>query len=407
MYKPIEIADKVFSVGCRDWDIRDFHGYSTYEGTSYNAFLILDEKNVLIDTVKKEFKDELLDNISSIIDPSEIDIVISNHTEMDHTGALPGVMDRIGKEKPVYCSKMGLKNIKSHFPQNFNLHGVENGEELNIGEKTLSFMETKMLHWPDSMFTYLKEEKILFSSDAFGQHYAGSSVFDDKNGEDIMGHAAKYYANILLHLSSKIQQLLKSVQESGLEIKMICPDHGVLWKDDIGTILEAYDRWSLQKPEKKAVILYDTMWKSTAKMAKEIAKGVESCGVSVKLMNTRQCHRSDIITELLDAGAVAVGSPTLNNGIFPVIADIITYIKGLSPKNKVAAAFGSYGWSGEAVKIINKEFEAMKFDIIDDGLRVKYVPEKEDLEKCFELGKKLGLKVLEETKKSKSNIELF
>lgn len=175
---------------------------------------------------------------------------------------------------------------------------------------------------------------------------------------------------------------------------MICPDHGVLWKKDIPTIIEAYDRWSLQKPGRKAVVLFDTMWKSTAKMAKEITKGVESCNVPVKLMNTRFCHRSDIMTEILDAGGIAVGSPTLNNGIFPVISDILTYIKGLRPQNKVAAAFGSYGWSGEAVKIINKEFEAMKFDVIDEGLRVKYVPEQEDLEKSFALGKKLGEKII-------------
>ncbi|MFO7884405.1 MAG: FprA family A-type flavoprotein [Desulfobacteraceae bacterium] len=395
MYKPVEIADNIFSVGCRDWDIRDFHGYSTYKGTSYNAFLILDDKKVLIDTVKKEFQSELLSNISKIIDPSDIDIVISNHTEMDHTGSLPGVMHIIGQDKPVYCSKMGEKNLKSHFTQKLNLQSVENGSEMSIGKRTLSFMETKMLHWPDSMFTYVKEDKILFSSDAFGQHYAGSAIFDNAPGEGIMEQAAKYYANILLHFSPKIQALLKSVKESGLEIDMICPDHGVLWKKDIPTIIDAYDRWSLQKPGRKAVVLFDTMWKSTAKMAKEITKGVESCNVPVKLMNTRFCHRSDIMTEILDAGGIAVGSPTLNNGIFPVISDILTYIKGLRPQNKVAAAFGSYGWSGEAVKIINKEFEAMKFDVIDEGLRVKYVPEQDDLEKSFALGRKLGEKIIE------------
>jgi len=395
MNKPVEIADRVFSVGCRDWDIRDFHGYSTYQGTSYNAFLILDEKNVLIDTVKKDFKDELLSNISKIIDPSEIDMVISNHTEMDHSGCLPEVMHIIGEEKPVYCSQMGLTNLKSHFSKKLNQQSVENGQELSIGKRTFSFMETKMLHWPDSMFTYLQEDKILFSSDAFGQHYAGSTLFDAEPGENIMAHAAKYYANILLHFSSRVQGLLKGVKDSGLEIDMICPDHGVLWKKDINTIVDAYDRWSRQKPEKQAVVLFDTMWKSTAKMAGEIAKGVESCGVPVKLMNTRQCHRSDIMTEVMNAGGIAVGSSTLNNNLFPVIADILTYIKGLRPENKVAAAFGSFGWSGEAVKIINREFEAMKFEVIDEGLRVKYVPQEKDLEKSFELGKKLGHKIIE------------
>ncbi len=395
MFKPVEIAKGIYSVGCRDWDIRDFHGYSTYEGTSYNSFLILDDKNVLIDTVKKEFAEELLDNISRIIDPSEIDLVISNHTEMDHSGSIPAVMHRIGQDKPVLCSKMGFKNLKSHFTGDFNFQSVENGESLDIGKRTLSFMETRMLHWPDSMFTYAKEDKILFSSDAFGQHYAGDCAFDDEIGEVVMDHAAKYYANILLNYSSKVQSLIKSVQESGLEIKMICPDHGIIWRDNPGAIIEKYDQWSRQKCEKKAVILFDTMWNSTAKMAREIAKGIEYQGVHVRLMNTRKCHRSDIMTEVLDAKAVVVGSPTINNGIFPVIADVVTYIKGLRPKNRLAAAFGSYGWSGEAVKILEKEFESMKLDIIEEGFKVQYVPDKNDLVKCFELGASIGQKIID------------
>jgi len=395
MFKPVEIADGIYSVGCRDWDIRDFHGYSTYEGTSYNAFLILDKKNVLIDTVKREFADELIDNISKIIDPSEIDIVVSNHTEMDHSGALPAVMQRIGEDKTVLCSKMGLKNLKCHFSSDLNLKSVENGEELAIGKRTLLFLETKMLHWPDSMFTYVKEEKILFSSDAFGQHYAGDCAFDDEIGDVVMDHAAKYYANILLNYSSRVQDLLKSVSASGLEISMICPDHGIIWRDNPGKIIDAYDRWSRQELLKKAVIIFDTMWHSTAKMAREIAKGVESMGVKVRLMNTRKCHRSDIMTEVLDARALIVGSPTLNNGIFPVIADVMTYIKGLKPKNRLAAAFGSYGWSGEAVKILNQEFQTMGMQIVDDGFKVQYVPDNDALGKCFELGQKIGQKIIE------------
>jgi len=395
MFKPVEIAPGIYSVGCRDWDIRDFHGYSTYEGTSYNAFLILDEKNVLIDTVKKEFSQELLDNISKIIDPADIDVVISNHTEMDHSGALTAVMKRIGKDKPILCSKMGLKNLNSHYPGKLNLRAVENGEELDLGERTLAFMETKMLHWPDSMFTYVKEDKILFSSDAFGQHYAGDCAFDDEIGDKVMDHAAKYYANILLNYSSRVQTLLKSVQESGLEINMICPDHGVIFRDNPGAIIAKYDQWSKQECEKKAVVIFDTMWKSTATMAREVAKGIESRDVHVRLMNTRKCHRSDIMTEVLDAKALVVGSPTLNNGIFPVVADVMTYIKGLKPQNRMAAAFGSYGWSGESVKILNREFEAMKMDVVHEGLKVQYVPDEADLDKCFHMGQAIADKIIE------------
>ena len=395
MYNPLEIADNIFSVGCRDWDIRDFHGYSTYEGTTYNAYLIKDEKNVLIDTVKDEFADELLENIGRIMDPSEIDIVISNHTEMDHSGSIPKILNRIGEDTPLYCSKMGQKNLKSHFNREYNYKVVQSGDELSIGKRTFSFLETKMLHWPDSMFSYLKEEGILFSSDAFGQHIASDAVYDDEIGDEVMSHAKKYYANILLAYSGRVQKLLGTVTEAGLKFNMICPDHGIIWRDDPSAIISAYDKWSRQEPSKKVVIIFDTMWKSTAKMAKAIARGVEDENVNVRLMNTRKWHRSDIMTEVLDAGGIAVGSPTLNNGIFPVVADVLTYIKGLRPENKIGAAFGSYGWSGEAVKILNRELEQMKIDIIDEGLNVQYVPNENDMEKCISMGRKLGEKVKE------------
>ena len=390
MYKPIEIADGIYSVGVRDWDIRDFHGYSTYEGTTYNAFLVKGEKNVLIDTVKAPFGDELLANISRIMDPKDIDAVISNHTEMDHSGAIPKVLHKIGADKPVYCSKMGAKNLRSHFNKDYNFQVVGSGESLTIGDRTFTFLETRMLHWPDSMFTYLPDQAVLFSSDAFGQHYAGDVFFDDEIGDEIMPHARKYYANILLHFSPRVQALLKDVAKLNLKIDMICPDHGIIWRENPGKIIEAYDQWSKQAPTRKAVVIFDSMWESTTKMARAITSGIESEDVNVRLMNTRKWHRSDIMTEIIDAGAIAVGSPTLNNSIFPVIADVMTYIKGLRPQNKIAAAFGSYGWSGEAVKIINQDFQEMKLDIIDPGVKVQYVPDEADLDRCFELGVKLA-----------------
>jgi flavorubredoxin len=390
MNKPIEISDGIYSVGCRDWDIRDFHGYSTYEGTTYNAFLVLGEKNILIDTVKEKFADELLSNISRIIDPKKIDFLISNHTEMDHSGAIPKILDIIGQDKPIYCSKMGKRNLASHFNKEFNFQVVKSGQELTLGNRTFSFLETKMLHWPDSMFTYLKDQAILFSSDAFGQHYAGDLVFDDDLTYDVILQAKKYYANILLHLSSKVQDLLKDVAAMNLKINMICPDHGIIWRKDPSKIIDLYDEWSKQEPKEKAIVIFDTMWESTAKMARSIARGIESENIHVKLMNSRKCHRSDIITQILDAGAIVVGSPTLNNGIFPAIADVMTYIKGLKPQNKIGAAFGSFGWSGEAVKILNNELETMNIDIVDKGLKVQYVPSEADLEDCFDFGVKIA-----------------
>ncbi len=387
--KPVEIAKNIYDVGVNDWNVQDFHGYSTPMGSSYNAYLIIDEKVALIDTVKHEFADQLMDNISRIIDPRKIDIMISNHAEMDHSGSLPRVMHRIGEDKPLYCSKMGAKNLARHFPQNWNYHAVEEGEELCLGQRTLTFLETRMLHWPDNMFTYLKGEKILFSSDAFGQHYAGFEKYDDVVGDAIMPHAQKYYANILMLYAPHTLKLLKKVGDLGLEFDMICPDHGIIWRKDPAKIIDAYLRWSNQTPKRKAVVVYDSMWHSTEKMADAVACGLNDQGISVRPMYLRKYHRSDVMTEVLDAKAVVVGSPTLNNGLFPTVSDFLTYMKGLKPLNKIGAAFGSYGWSGEAVKLINRELEAMKFDIVEP-VKHQYIPGGKDLEASYELGRTIG-----------------
>ena len=391
--RPVKIAEDVFWVGCIDWNIRDFHGYSTYEGTTYNAYLIMDEKITLIDTVKREFADKLLENISNVIDPKKIDYVISNHTEMDHSGGLPRVMHKIGEDKPIYCSKMGHKNLSMHFFQKWNFRPLADGSELSIGKKTLTFIETRMLHWPDSMFTYLKEDNILFSSDAFGQHYAGLERFDDEVGDAIMPHAKKYFANILLLYSPLILKVVDKVTSMGLKIDMICPDHGIMWRKDPSRIINTYVEWSRQESTRKALVIYDTMWHSTEKMAETIVYALGEKGVAARAMHLRNCHRSDIMTDVLDAGAIIVGSPTINNGLFPTVSDFLTYMKGLKPKNKIAAAFGSYGWSGEAVKLITGELETMKFDIIEPGVRIQYVPGKEGLAACYELGIKIAEKL--------------
>jgi flavorubredoxin len=388
--KAVEIAKGIYEVGAIDWNIRDFHGYSTHLGTTYNAYLIMDERIALIDTVKKDFADELLENITQIVDPKKIDYVISNHTEMDHSGGLARVMHRIGENKPLYCSKVGHKNLSKHFQQKWNYQPVEDGSQLSLGKRTLVFMETRMLHWPDSMFTYAKEDKILFSSDGFGQHYAGLERFDDQMGEEIMPHAKKYFANILLLYSPLILKLVEKVKEIGLDIAMICPDHGIIWRKDPLKIIRAYVEWSQQKPKRKALVVYDTMWHSTERMAEAIVDALGREGVDAKLMHLRKWDRSDIITEVLDAGAVIVGSPTLNNGLFPTVSDFLTYMKGLKPQNKIGAAFGSYGWSGEAVKLVAAELEAMKFKVIDPGLKVQYVPDKEATQACYEVGKKIA-----------------
>jgi len=391
--KPTKITDGIYDVGVLDWNIRDFHGYSTDRGTSYNAYLIIDEKVALIDTVKAPFAEQLIGNISQIIDPQKIDVIVSNHTEMDHSGSLPRIMQQVGENTPLYCSKMGAKNLASHFPHAWNYHPVKEGETLALGKRTLTFMETRMIHWPDSMFTYLKEDCILFSSDGFGQHYAGFEKFDDQADAGLMTQAKKYYANILLLYAPRILKLVDKVVASGIQIAMICPDHGVIWRKDPGKIIEAYLRWSRQEPDRKAVVIYDTMWKSTETMANAIAEGISLTGVRVKPIHIRSSHRSDIMTDVLDAAAVVVGSPTLNNQMFPTVADLLTYMKGLKPASKIGGAFGSYGWSGESVKQVAAALAAMKFEMVDPFPRLQYVPDDDGIETCVEYGKKIGAAV--------------
>ncbi len=386
-----EIKKDIYWVGAVDWGVRDFHGYSTYAGSTYNAYLMLDEKVVLFDTVKKEFKSDLLHRIRSIIDPEKIDYIVVNHVEMDHSGSLPEIIDIIKPEK-VICSTMGEKNLKAHFHrEDWPYHVVKTGDSISCGKRTIQFIETRMLHWPDSMFSYIPEEKLLISSDAFGQHLATSQRFDDEVNETVlMYQAQKYYANIITLYSPQVRKLLKSVKDMGIEIDMIAPDHGIIWRRDPMKILNAYEDWSHHRGCKKALVIYDTMWHSTEMMAKAVADGIESQGVNVQLIDLSVNHRSDVMTEVIDSKGICLGSPTLNNGLLPRMAGFLMYMKGLRPTNKYGAAFGSYGWSGESVKLLNKAMEEMKFEIIHEGIRVKYVPDHDTLKLCNELGKKMG-----------------
>ena len=389
--KKIELTKNVYWVGAIDWLTRDFHGYSTNRGTTYNAYLIIDEKVTLIDTVKKPYRSELMHHIRNIIDPKKIDYIVVNHVEMDHSGSLPEVVKEVNPEK-IICSKMGQKALLKHFHQeDWPYHVVTPGEDISLGEKTLSFLETRMLHWPDSMFTYIKEDQILFSSDAFGEHLATSERFDDEVNFDVLMHeSTKYYANILTLYSPLVKKLLAKVAEMNLPIKMIAPDHGVVWRSHIDKILEAYGRWCVHEGKGNALVIYDTMWDSTRMMAKGVAEGLLDRGIHYKLLNLQVNHRSDVMTDVLEASAIVLGCSTLNNGMLPRMAGFLMYMRGLRPTNKIGAAFGSYGWSGEAVKLMNQAMTEMKFTICHPGLKVQYVPEHDSLKECVELGHTVG-----------------
>ncbi len=391
-FKAVPVAEGVWWVGAIDWNIRDFHGYQTQRGSTYNAYLVVADKITLIDTVKAPFQEEMMTRIASVIDPGKIDYIVSNHSEMDHSGALPAVIAAVNPEK-VFASTVGAKTLKELFPLDRDITPVKDGETLSLGSCTLTFLETRMLHWPDSMFTYINEKELLFSQDAFGMHYASLERFADECDPALLSYeAATYYANILLPYSPLVQKLIEKVTAARLSFRIIAPDHGPIWRKETGGIIGSYAKWAAQKPEAKAVVVYATMWQSTEKMARAISEGLAAGGLHVKLMEMDATHRSDVAYELLGASVLAVGSPTLNNHLLPNIADILTYLKGLKPKNLIGAAFGSYGWSGEAVKQIEDVFAEMKIEKAE-GIRVKNVPNVELLSRCYELGKEMAEKV--------------
>ncbi len=385
----VSIADGVYWVGVIDWNIRNFHGYSTHLGSTYNAYLVVDDKVALIDTVKAPFYDQMVDRVREIVPLDRIDYVVSNHVEMDHSGSLPMAMRDATNARLVTLEKFGEGGLRKCFHCDWEMETVKEGSELNLGKRKIVFIPTPMLHWPDSMCSYLVEEKLLFSMDAFGQHLATSSRFDDEVGINvIMPEAAKYYANILMPFGDLIVRAVEKL--GGLDISTIAPSHGIVWRSHINDIVSAYASWGKGETKPKALVIYDTMWGSTEKMAHAILEGVISQGVEAKLYNLTKSDQSDIIKEVLDAKGLLVGSPTLNNGMFPTLAAFLCYLKGLKPKNKVGAAFGSHGWAGGAVKAVEQELHQCGVEVIESGPAIRFVPDKDELQACFAFGEEMA-----------------
>ncbi len=383
-----ELAKGVYWVGVVDWGLRHFHGYelSTHRGSTYNTHLIIDEKVVLVDTVWGPFQDQLIENIRQIIDPAKIDIVVANHGETDHSGGLPLVM-RYAPEATVVVSGLGEESVEGHYHQPWKFKRVKTGEKIKIGQNELIFVEAPMLHWPDSMFTYLTGKNILMPNDAFGQHYATPFRFNDQvDQEELYEEALKYYANILTPFSNLVLKKIEEVLALNLPVEMIAPSHGVIWRKDPLQIVKKYQEWARQIPAKSAVILYDTMWEGTRKMAEAIGHGLATAGVSYKIFYMAVSDRNDVITEIFKAKAIIVGSPTLNQGLLPTIMPILEDIKGLKFQNKIGAAFGTYGWSGESVKLIEEHFQQCKIPVVAPGVKAKWQPKAADLEACVKLG---------------------
>ncbi|WP_455714557.1 FprA family A-type flavoprotein [Anaerosporobacter sp.] len=374
----VKLRDDIYYVGAVDWNVRSFHGYTTNRGATYNAYLIIDEKITLVDTVKAPFSEELLNRISEIIDPAKIDYLVSNHVEMDHSGAIPAVMEVAKNATIITSAQSGLKGLQAHYGKDYKYQAVQAGETLSLGKRSLTFVATPMLHWPDNMVTYCKEEKILFSNDAFGQHYASSKHFDDEvDMAIVMQEMEKYYANILMPYGRQASQAIDIVKS--LDIDMIASSHGVIFRKYVKEVIDKYSYFCNGENEKRALVVYDSMWKSTEKMAFSIVEGFKRAGVECLLFDLKENHISDIATQVLKAEYLVVGTSVLNANILPTVGAFLTYMKGLAPKGKKGFAFGSYGWGPQSLSTLQKELEAINVEIIKDAIKINYVPTKEQL----------------------------
>ncbi len=398
--KAIELKNGIYWVGAIDWAVRDFHGYGTPRGTTYNNYLIMDGEITLLDTVKYDFADITIKNIKSVVDPSKIKNVVINHIENDHVTSIDKIMD-LTPDATIYITEKGKKGLERFFDiSKWDIKIVKTGDTLNIGKRTLLFIETPMLHWPDSMMTYIKEDKILISQDAFGQHIASAVRFDDEfitceSMSELEDGVVDYYANILMPFGQLIKAKIADIQKLGLEIEMIAPDHGIIWRANPQKVLQMYMDMANGKSNLSVSIIYDTMWHSTEQMALPIMQGIKDEGVECKVIKLRATPMSIAIKEFWKSRGSLIGTPTLNNIMYPTIAEFITHLRGLRPKNRIVGAFGSYGWGGGAVKEAYEEFKSMGLEIFEPGLQILYRPALEDETKCYEFGKEFAKKVKE------------
>ena len=391
----LRVSDNVFWVGAVDWDLRNFHGYSysIHRGTTYNSYLIKDEKIALVDSVYRSFSSEMVRRIASVVDPSKIDYVIANHVETDHSSSISEII-RLAPNAKVIGTARCMAGLEKHYYGNWDFQVVKTGDELSLGDKSLSFIEAPMLHWPDSMFTYIEKDSLLLPNDAFGQHLASSGRFDDEvDGNILMEEAAKYYANILWPYSPLVTRKIEDVQKLGIKINMIAPSHGVIWRANPGKIVDAYLRWARGDAKKRVIVVYDTMWGSTEKMARAIVEGISSEGVEVALFRMPMSDRGDILKELLDAKGILLGSSTINSGVLPTMSPFLEELVGLKPRKKAAAVFGSFGWGGGAAKSIEESLKKAGIEVLSPSLTVQWVPSQEETRKCYEFGKEFAEKM--------------
>jgi anaerobic nitric oxide reductase flavorubredoxin len=387
----IRVKDGIYWVGAVDWSIRNFHGYITHRGSSYNSYLVVDEKVAVIDFVKAPFAEEQVARVSEVIDPKKVDYIVANHAEPDHSGSIRRLIEACPNAE-VIATERCINTLKKYYGDDLKITPIEKKPTLKLGKRSLTFVPVPMAHWPDSMVSYMPEEKLLFSNDAFGQHLASSGHFDDEVDEaELMQEATTYYANILMPLWRSVSKAVKSLE--GIPVEMIAPSHGVIWRSDPDRIIKCYQRWVAGETKKKAVVVYDTMWGSTQVLARAIADGIASKGVNVKVHCLGASPNSDVIADILDAKAILVGSPTLNNHLFPTVAGFLAYMRGLKPMNKIGAAFGSYGWAGGAKKAVEAEMQAAGITMLESDIDFVFKPNGDEAKRAYAFGVSVGEKI--------------
>ncbi len=379
MSDSITLRPGITWVGFVDWNVRDFHGYTTDRGATYNAYLVQDERTALIDTVKAPFAEHLLRNLAAQVDPATVAYVVCNHAEPDHSSALPAVMKALPQAE-VVCNAKCRAALGEYFDtRDWRFKVIQSGESLSLGRRTLTFVDTPMVHWPESMVTYVPEEKLLFSMDAFGQHYSSAARFDE---------ARIYYANIVTPYGTRVVKTLEAL--AGLPLEMVAPSHGIIWRSHLGEIVKAYRNWSVCKPKAKVVVMYDSMWGSTGLMAQAIYEGAARPGVEAKIIGLRQSNLTRLATEMLDCAAVAFGSATLNQDMMPMAAAAVNYIGGLRFTGRDAFAFGSYGWGKGGAEKLDEALKAMKWEVMREPIKSKFRPDAACLAECREAGRALA-----------------
>ncbi len=387
----VQLKDGIHWVGAVDWSIRSFHSYITHRGSSYNSYLVVDEKVALIDFVKAPFAEEQVTRIGEVIDPKKVDYIVANHAEPDHSGSIRRIIEACPNAE-IIATERCINTLWKYYGGDIKMTPIEKKPSLKLGKRSLGFVPVPMAHWPDSMVSYMPEEKLLFSNDAFGQHLASSGRFDDEVDQcELMQEASTYYANILMPLWRSVSRALKSLE--GVQVEMIAPSHGVIWRKNPGLILKSYQGWVAGETRKKAVVVYDTMWGSTQVLARALADGMASKGVNVRVHCLGSSHNSDVMADILDARGILIGSPTLNNHIFPTVASFLAYMRGLKPMNKIGAAFGSYGWAGGAKKVVEAEMQAAGIQIVESDIDFIFKPSGDEVKRAYAFGQAMGDKI--------------